>query len=187
MKLVIIEGVDRTGKDTLVGYLQKWHKKWKVVHWTKPVGETDGDKKKYQKAFFEHEMLSYQELKKTSPYDILIWNRGHIGEFVYGTMYRNTQPSEWVSELEKKYLANDLDVYLILLVADPEFVLKNDDGDSFSTKIEDKRDELRKFTDAVFNSKIPNKKIIKVHNETGYLPAETIASQVDKFIHYDGN
>lgn len=117
------------------------------------------------------------------PKDIWIWNRSHLGEFVYGTMYRNTQPKEWVFPMEQRFGFNtDPSVYLLLLTAPPEFLCKRDDGESFSANEMDKIAELRRFDIAFEESGIVNKLRLDVTNDGEYKSKDEIFNQVNKFI-----
>lgn len=182
MKLIIIEGTDRTGKDTLVNQLMENNVTIKR-HWGYPKGETNEEKTLYQKKSFKREFDIYKDFKENSLNNVfMIWNRSHIGEFVYGTIYRNSNPNDWVWKLEKDYEFNVNDIYLILLYADPEFVTSKDDGNSYSSSIEDKAKEINAFLDAFENSLIKNKLKIKVNVENNYTDKNEIYRRVKEFI-----
>ena len=182
MKLVIIEGTDRTGKDTLVKALQEKYPNSQMVHWGYPHGDTNDEKTAYQKMSFGFYMRDYKFKKNRKDLELLIWNRSHIGEYVYGTIYRDSYPDTWIPELEEMYLSNDEDITLVLLEADPEFIVKNDDGESYSNRIEDKKTEISKFQQAFNNSLIINKIKIKVNEGDNYTDAESIFQLVDRTI-----
>jgi thymidylate kinase len=181
-KLVIIEGCDRVGKDTLISGLQSSFPKTATQHWGYPIGDTNEDKTEFQKVDFKLNMMKWRVEKVWDILDLYIWNRSHLGEYVYGTLYRDSYPDTWVPQLEERFLAEEENAYLILLVADPEFIASQDDGQSYSAKIEDKKEELNKFLDAFQDSKIGNKKLIRVHDENGYFSAEKILDSVINFI-----
>lgn len=180
MKLLIIEGTDRTGKDTLIKNLMTKYPNSEMVHWGYPVGDDDDEKTKYQKMSFDYLMSCYKLKKTKSKLDLLIWNRSHIGEYVYGTIYRDSYPDAWIPELENKFLKNDNDVYLVLLQADAEFVITQDDGESYSNKLVDKQKENDKFENAFNNSIILNKTKIKVNNGNKYNSADSIIALVKR-------
>jgi hypothetical protein len=184
MKLIIIEGTDRTGKDTLVNRVIQDHRHVVKRHWGFPKVETNGEKTAYQKRSFREEFVFYDLLYVNTPSDmIMIWNRAHIGEFVYGTIYRDSQPETWVWDLEKEFFMDEIDeVYLVLLYADPEFVAQKDDGKSYSAKIEDKTREISAFLNAFENSGIKNKLKIKVNEGNSYIDRELIYTTVKQFI-----
>jgi thymidylate kinase len=181
-KLIIIEGQDRSGKDTLIRNLQIKYPSSRTTHWGYPSGKTNDEKTEWQKSSFKSEFENWKLSKELNVLDYVIWNRSHIGEYVYGTLYRNSEPSTWIPALEDEYLKNDPDVYLVFLSADPVFTLSQDDGNSYSVKLDDKKLELQAFSSAVESSAIRNKITFSVHNENGYYPAEGILHQVLKFI-----
>lgn len=182
MKLVIIEGTDRTGKDTLVKALQEKYTNSQMVHWGYPQGDTNEDKTEYQKMSFGYYMRDYKFKKMMNNLDLLIWNRSHLGEYVYGTLYRDSYPDTWIPEMEEMFLSNDENITLVLLEGDPKFIVKNDDGESYSNKVEDKRNEITKFQEAFNNSQIINKIKIKVNEGDNYIDAESIFNLVDRTI-----
>jgi len=190
MKLLIIEGPDRCGKNTLIKNLTSQAENFVVRHFGSVKGETDMEKRNFQFQFFkkEFELASLRPRfempdKERYPRDIWIWNRAHLGEFVYGKMYRNTNPEEWVMKMESLF-AMDIDpsVHLLLLTADPEFLCKRDDGLSFTADVEKKKKEIENFEKAFNTSKIMNKKILNVSNGENYLDAAIILDEVNKFL-----
>ena len=190
MKLLIIEGPDRCGKNTLIKNLTSQAENIVVRHFGSAKGKDDMEKGNFQYQFFkkEFELASQRSKfempdKERYPRDIWIWNRAHLGEFVYGKIYRNTQPEQWVMKMEELYsLDIDPSVYLLLLTADPEFLCKRDDGLSFSAELDKKTQELASFRDAFDRSKIMNKKILNVSNGENYLDAAIILDEVNKFL-----
>ena len=185
MKLVIVEGTDRVGKDTLVNRLIEESKSSFKRHWSFPIGSNDKEKTEYQKKSFTTEFSLYCDISSDySDLDILmIWNRSHLGEFVYGTLYRNSDPESWVWDLEKSYLFDeDPDIYLILLDTDPEFVVSKEDGNSYSSKLEDKKKEINLFRKVFEESRIINKLMIKVNENDSYVSKEEIYQKVKVFI-----
>lgn len=183
MKLIIIEGTDRTGKDTLANRLIQDRRNVVKRHWGYPQGNTNEEKTRHQKNSFREEFGLYDLLYTNGPDMDMIWNRAHIGEFVYGTIYRDSQPETWVWALEKEYyFEEDANVYLILLHADPEFVAAKDDGKSYSAKLEDKTKEVSAFVSAFHKSSIQNKIQIKVNDGNEYVSHDAIYETVKKFI-----
>lgn len=187
MKLLIIEGGDRVGKNTLIESVAREYTHVIHRHWGFPKGETDAEKTAFQKDFFNWEFKLHNILQTASndvdKNSIIIWNRSHIGELVYGTIYRNSQPETWVMDLEKKYCFDQADnIYLVYLHADPEFVIKQDDGKSYSANLEDKQTELAKFFDAINKSSIRKKLSIKVNENGEYKNEQDILNSVFNFI-----
>ena len=184
MKLVIVEGLDRVGKNTLIDSISADYANVIKRHWSYPKGETNEEKTQYQKDTFRFEFDLYKEMNFRLQEDsLMIWNRSHIGELVWGSLYRNSQPETWVYELEQEYgLDKNLDVYLIYLWADPNFIVKEDDGNSYSAKLADKQKELDHFNLAVHCSEIKKKLVIKVNSDDHYISKEIIKRAVTNFI-----
>jgi thymidylate kinase len=193
MKLLIIEGPDRCGKNTLIKNLASQAENYVVRHFGTAKGETDFEKRDHQFQFFKKEFTLASQRhqfempdKVRYPKDIWIWNRAHLGEFVYGKIYRNTRPEEWVMQMESLFgMDIDPSVYLLLLTADPGFLCKNDDGQSFSADIDNKKSELYQFDVAFDKSKILNKMRLNVSNgDESYLDQDIILDTVNKFLNF---
>lgn len=189
MNHIIIEGLDRVGKDTLIQNLCNTAQNYMVRHFSKPIGETNEEKIEYQKSDFHSEFilsLTRESIHKY-PNDLYIWNRAHIGEYVYGRMYRDYDPS-WIFDLETKMdFDKDDSIYLILLYADADFLIQREDGESLSDKLEDRIQEINLFKEAIDKSHIKNKLIIKVNEGNNYKPKDDILNEVLSFIKQDYN
>ena len=190
MKLLIIEGPDRTGKNTLINKFCNQAENHIVRHWGTANGDTDMEKRNFQYQFFKKEFQLASERNKfiipdknRYPNDIYIWNRSHIGEFVYGEMYRNTKPEDWVLRMEKDFSFDiDPSIYLVLLTATPEFLVKRDDGLSFSNKVADKMKEIDRFNRGFVESSIMNKMIVDVNHGSDFRDSDEIFNDINKFI-----
>lgn len=186
MKIICVCGGDGLGKNTLIENIAKFYNldNVHIRHLGKPPkkfpeGITPFE---FQKTCFykEGNFLEYiNKMELDEPYNyyenVVIFNRFIWGEFVYGQMFRKTDPKEiktFLNNFESTYLYND--PILILLTADPEFFLDKEDGQSFSKNIEDKTKELELFDQAFDNSMILNKIRIKVNKEDQYKPKEEI-------------
>jgi hypothetical protein len=186
MKLLIVEGLDRCGKDTLISAVSKDYRHVVKRHWSYPVGDTNKEKTLYQKNSFMREFY-LQHLIRNSPEfskdSIFIWNRAHLGEYVYGTLYRFSDPESWIPDLEKSYhFDTDPEIYLVFLYADPDFIVGQEDGKSYSSSAYDKQQEILKFEDAFNKSLIKNKLKIKVNNGNNYISTDEIFEQVNRFL-----
>lgn len=192
MKLLVIEGPDRCGKNTLIKSLTAQAENYVVRHFGTAKGDDDFEKRDYQFQFFkkEFELASNRSKfdmpdKERYPRDIWIWNRAHLGEFVYGNMYRSTRPEQWVMKLETLFgMEIDPSIYLLLLTASPEFLCKRDDGQSFTSDIGKKQREILAFHDAFQQSKILNKCIIDVSDRDEYKSKDIILDSVNKFLKF---
>jgi thymidylate kinase len=198
MKLLIIEGPDRTGKDTLIKNISEEYPFRVYSHFGFPKGETLKEKHQYQMESFNREFNLQHAIRNEwhdlqvgglflgqdsnhNPKGIYIWNRSHIGECVYGPMYRSSKP-DWIYQMEEAYLADDYEVCLVYLYADPEFLVKNDDGKSHSADLTSKEAEIALFHQAVDKSCIKNKVKIKVNDGNHYTDAGSILSIVKRAI-----
>lgn len=192
MKLLVIEGPDRCGKNTLIKSLTAQAENYVVRHFGTAKGNDDFEKRDYQFQFFkkEFELASNRSKfdmpdKERYPRDIWIWNRAHLGEFVYGNMYRNTRPEQWVMKLETLFgMDIDPSIYLLLLTASPEFLCKRDDGQSFTSDIDKKKKEILAFHAAFQQSEIANKCIIDVSDGDEYKSKDIILDNVNKFLKF---
>ena len=192
MKLLLIEGPDRCGKNTLIKNLTSQAENYVVRHFGTAKGKTDFEKRNHQFQFFKKEfelsnLRPQLEMpdKERYPRDIYIWNRAHLGEFVYGKMYRETHPESWVMQMETLFgLDLDPSIYLLLLTAPPEFLCKRDDGQSFSAAVDKRAHEITSFKQAFDTSKIINKMILDVSNGDEYLDQAIILDKVNKFLNF---
>jgi polyphosphate kinase 2 (PPK2 family) len=185
MKLIIFEAQDRCGKDSHIQELIKGLKNYTVRHWSFPEGNTPEEMTTWQKRSFNEEFSHYSSLRHQFSNDnhVLVWNRSHIGEMVYGTIYRNSNPQSWVPQLETLYgFGQDSQIYLIHLVADVDFLVSQDDGNSYSNEIEKKSEEAEKFNEAIQQSSIQNKITIKINNGKDYRDFNAISNEIRNFI-----
>jgi len=183
MKLVIFEGIDRTGKNTQINNLINKYSNVNIRHWRAPDSKSHINSQYAQKLKFHQEFNNYLIEKRLNNSDLLIWNRSHVGEYCYGSLYRNTK-SDWIFDLEKIYkFYEDNNVYLINFYADPEFILYKDDGKSLGRTLELKQKEINLFQEAVDLSHIINKINIKVNNKNDdFIPEQEIFGKILDFI-----
>lgn len=108
----------------------------------------------------------------------IIFNRSHLGETVYGPLYRNYS-GDYVFDIEKNYV-NELrnELYLITLTNDPHTIWNRDDGKSFYKNEEGIRAEVEGFTRAHRLSKIKNKLMLNV----GTASADEISNIIIDFL-----
>jgi thymidylate kinase len=211
MKLIILEGGDNLGKSLLIKGLCEYFNYDNVTirHFGKPPkGLTPLEVLNFQFKCFRNEaelvgQICAKHVHTNLKYyeETAIWNRSHLGEYVYSQMFRGGNPVELKEKLlffENYHFFNDylLDRYLITLTATPEFFLSKEDGESFSKNIEQKTKELELFEEAHKFSLIKNKLLVKVDKETELLtgtewrkqgpnifrPKEDILNEVLNFI-----
>ena len=87
-------------------------------------------------------------------FDVIL-NRSHVGEFVYGNLYRKLEP-EWVFDLHKHVLLSQWqqDFYFddvnpkiktLIVVDNGENIIKRDDGLSLATSVDSFNKEYRRW------------------------------------------
>jgi thymidylate kinase len=186
--IVIVEGIDNIGKDSLINgimshFSQEGLKfKEEVIHFTSPQGNTFEEKRLYQEGFFRKQFQKQLD----NPKSFYFWNRSHLGEYIYGNLYRNTD-SNWIFDLEKEYLEkfkqNDIPIMLFMLEASAEFSLNNDDGKSLANSLEKRNQEIALFNDAFEKTQISKKTKYNVQkNKFDFIPLEQRIIEFNKFI-----
>lgn len=187
MKTIIIEGGDNTGKDTICNQIKLKADNLLYRHWQKPRGTNNQERKEYQrwsfkkefdlrKTFIQDSYLNQSSLQVVNN-DLILWNRSHIGEYVYGQLYRDDDP-QWIYNLENIYNFSEENIFLVMLYADPEFLVENEDGHSFSFTYEEKKKEIELFHEGVDKSIIQNKIKIKVNDGKNYRPRTEIEREI---------
>ena len=194
MKHICIEGGDRLGKNTLIKgiYEALNYDNITIRHFGKPPkGLTPKESLDFQiNAFYKegffikllNEHLNNDNLQYFE--NILIWNRSHLGEFVYGQMFRGLAKNDIKNKL-LKFESSNLDLentYLITLTAEPKFFFSKEDGQSFSQNLEQKERELKLFKEVHELSLIKNKKLIKVDKNGQYKDKDIILGEVLEFL-----
>ena len=170
--VIIIEGPDRVGKDSLIRNLNNrfYRENLVNIHYS---AIHPYDKKMPIRELSENINRTMFNLLNTNFNFIL--NRAHLGEMVYAPKYRN-YPGDYVFELEKNLKRTD--VFLILLTDSPETLAKRDDGKSISNKVQDIENEIELFRKALKMSGIKNKLEISCCGKT----KDQVASEAIKFI-----
>lgn len=176
MKLIILEGGDRLGKSTLIKGICEHYNYDNVTirHFGKPPkGMTPEEVLKFQFKAFKKEMKLFYNVysrsidRLTYYNEVMIWNRSHLGEYVYSQMFRGGNP-EILRKMLQKYEMGFIsyDVRLITLTASPEFFnSRESDGHELSKTLEQKTKELELFKEAHNFSRIASKLLLKVDKQ----------------------
>lgn len=178
-KYIIIEGMDRCGKDTQIGLIQKQFKNetFHVFHYAKVPFKTQADHIDYNTRLYK-DMFSimFESLGSRRNF---IFNRSHLGESVYSPRYRGYD-GDYVFDIEKNYINVLIDqLVMIVLVNTPEILLEREDGNSLAGKIEDVVYEREAFIRGYEKSGIQSKKLI----ECGIKSIDEIHTEIIEFIH----
>lgn len=173
--IIIVEGMDRCGKSTIVSKIQnelyeRVDKPVVICHYknivTKKQNIFDISKNHYQAGFdfIEKNYLDYN----------LIFDRFHIGEVVYSPIYRSYS-GNYVFNYEKKCVENigDNIIKLIVVVDSINRLLTRDDGMSLSIDFNNKLKEQINFIKAFHQSIIKQKILIDI-SEKNYTLDEVV-------------
>lgn len=181
---ILIDGIDRLGKSTLVESIQKDFGYHLVIHYDKPkvlpfyslqllesgYPNDNEARRLYQ---VETNKVMFSLMKTKNP---IIFDRTHLGEQVYAPLYRKYN-GDYIYEMEKDFVESRPytykdDVVLILLTTS-NFEMLVDDGLSFDPS--KKEEEQARFIQAFERSLLP-KRMVDIHNgKGGYRTANEIA------------
>ena len=195
MKIIIIEGTDRTGKDTLINELKNLYSHTLIIHCGKPVGKTLEEQNLNQDALFNSYINKLYNENYYDVCDLIIFNRAWYGEYVYGTLYRNRQKNDvfnMINDIEQdiKLFINDNskfytkleNVYYVQLINNStELALKNDDGNSISNDENNIMKETSLFYE-IFEKSQLNKKLIVVNDGNKFRDKNDILNEVLDFV-----
>jgi thymidylate kinase len=190
MKVLIIEGIDNVGKNSVITSICEHYEYDNVTirHCGKPPKDVEIPFS-FQTHAFSNEFKIMDKLldsEKNENYyeNRIIYNRFYLGEYVYGQMYRNVTPEKILSFIDffEQRMLQFFDPYLITLYSTPEFAVKVEDGCSISEKIEDKTKEIELFKTIHNHSAINNKLLLKIDNLGEWKSKEEINSTILNFI-----
>lgn len=170
--IFIIEGIDNTGKGTLVDTIQDHLGFHQIIKFDKPkkLSYYNDDAREYQMESFKNAFSMLEGFLSGRKVPKLIFDRFHLGELVYSPFYRGYS-GDYVFDLERKLMASafkkalaSVHIRLILLLANTPENLP-DDGKSFDR---DKAAiEQKIFLDGFHRSAFGNKRLIAVQNSLG--------------------
>lgn len=200
-KIIIIEGMDNCGKDTLIQHIQSMFNGSIMIHSSSPASKDNTyaalEVKATQQNIFEKiEFIIKSDANKVvmgnEMYDCwpIILNRSMYGELIYGPKYRHAGYDfvlDYVRDIELKLESlrlNDNDVYYIQLVTDSvDFIQKNDDGKSLSKNdTEALQDEIDMYNMLYKTVGLSNKLLVTVNIKDRFKAKEVIFNEVDNFI-----
>lgn len=184
---IIIEGLDRLGKDTLINSIKHAHGFYQVIHYSKPTmlecyTNKDGNDpiETKREALFAYQEASFHNLfrlLRDAKSSRLIFNRAHLGEAVYSNMYRGYD-GNYVFAMEDAYKIADAPETRMILLIENFKISKHfiDDNESLGP-VEKREEEQELFIGAFHRSRIKDKKLVCVTSSTGEFkpPAQILA------------
>ena len=178
-RVFIIEGLDRLGKSTLIEGILDVGGFYQVIHFQKPklLSAYQESAMSRADALFKYQKRSFETLfKMVNSNGYFIFDRAHLGEFVYSPLYRN-YGGDYVFDLEHIfYVDMRADVRLILLTEDlSKSTHFEDDGLSFD--ITKREQEQQLFLQAFDRSVIRDKRKICVTGADGHFKPKEIILQ----------
>lgn len=188
MKLIIVEGPDNSGKNTLLHNIIDEYNDVKIIHCHKPDSSAEDPFQAMKDIYWKYVKEVIHD--NTEDYiDVTVFNRFHISEYVYGQIYRNGNPDlikEMISELEEcliQYIGYENIFYVQLTCGSPELLVRNEDGLSLSAGNTDKiKAELDKFNE-IFEFSSLNKIQICINDSAGEFKRRTeIVKEFKNFI-----
>jgi len=190
---VLVEGIDRTGKSTLIDGLLNTLGFFEVVHYAKPklldilLKSESLLHPEATEIFWRSQALkNFQQRAFTNMFHMLssegnfILDRAHLGEAVYAKRYRGYN-GDYVFDLEEHFEQSFGPKFreqsLLVLLHTSNFDFIKDDGLSFD--FDKKEEEQMDFIKAFEKSNFKYKLMIDVNDSTGiFAPAQAILDAV---------
>ena len=188
MKVIIIEGPDNTGKNTLIQSIIDNNKVVKLVHCDKPEVEPGDDPFEEQcRTFYIHAYNAVQD-KLRKDIDVIVFNRYYQGEYVYGQIYRNgdRKKIKEMIKITEEYLLKNFDyddiLYVQLNSSSVNLLKKNDDGKSLSEANMYKIQREIDLFNEVYEYSILKKHKILINDGDNFRTREDILIEFNDFI-----
>lgn len=164
--IIILEGLDRTGKSTLANQLAnhfgpgaiKHHSGSPPKHLTYPQNLIWEENNYY---------LLMEAFNKASRFNTVVIDRFHLGCPVFGKRYRK-YPETVTTETLERQMCIGYNTFLVLLTDDSEELFKRDDGLSFEKSADDFDKTCTEFIKEFSNSTIDNKLHINITKNGGF-------------------
>lgn len=178
-QVIIFEGMERCGKDTQIELMKSAHPEFafRVMHFSNVKGLDADETREYSKKLYRR-TFSLMDFCIAVHDQHLILNRAHLGETVYGKIYRGYE-GNYVYDIEKQFKRVVDNVSLIVLVDEPENVMSREDGESLSEgKIDQISQEKERFELAYKKSIINHKTLININNKD----IDTVKLEIESFV-----
>ena len=187
-KIIIIEGLDNTGKSTLVSSLRDHYEKKGMRVFIDHSGKPDAGLSQNMSAIVQDAMFrcaAYKVPNKDDA-DVIILDRAWYGEYVYGRMYRErskTAVVDMITDCELLVTRKYDNVCLIYMHADDSaFLVRNEDGKSLSGGDASKISLETSMFNAVYDLSRIKKHKITVNTGNKFREKQSILSEAVAFI-----
>lgn len=162
---IIIEGPDNVGKTTLINKLTNHfnYMTFQCLHYGMVKHPTLEQHVAYNKKQYT-ELFKMMQHHTTLDNAGIICDRAHLGEMVYGPIYRG-YTGEYVLDIEKEFINYKPiwdNLFLITLTDKAERLIEREDGESFSIDLDKKLTELANFRHAHESSNIVHKYTVDI-------------------------
>lgn len=172
-KLIIFEGQDRVGKTTLIKSLRKMIKNPKIMGLASSSPPTDITNDWSYTHYYK--LMGMTKELVDSEWTVIM-DRFHIGETVYGPIYRKTK-TDYIFDFESEIFDDNPNIWLITLVAEPEDLVDRDDGESNETSLLEYKKTKEAFEESHHRSCIANKLLVNVSKE-GFVDPQKLLEMI---------
>ena len=174
---IVVEGPDNVGKSTLIKNLKDQFNDitFHTLHYSNVKQPSSDEFIKYSAKMYK-EMFDLMFFVSTKEKSGVICDRSHLGELVYGPVYRGYS-GDYVLDIERsfKHIKPVWDnLVLITLYDEPENLIAREDGLSFSTDLEKKKTEIENFKAAHEKSLIQHKMLLNIKDRDAQAVAQTV-------------
>lgn len=166
--LLIVEGMDRCGKTTLVEQLRKKYFTAPeiLVHHSSSPPKVENPNQ-WEVDHYGRLFDTAHDLVKFGGFNV-IFDRFHLGAIVYGAKYRNADP-DGIYEIDINFFnRSNVDTAIVLLTDYPEAICSRDDGASLENSTEEYEQTRNGFIEAFGGSRCRNKFHINITDNGGF-------------------
>lgn len=162
--IIFIEGPDNVGKSSQIHEINRFFYPkimFHTLHYggVRKPGITSEQYLDYSQKYYS-DMFRMIYMANTQNINLIL-DRSHCGEFVYSQKYRGYS-GDYIFGLEKAWESELSNSFLITFIDEPKNLIAREDGYSFSTNLEDKKEEISKFIEVHENSNIPHKFLLNI-------------------------
>ena len=185
---ILCEGPDNTGKSTLINNIKQHFNQYTLhaLHYSNVKQNTPELVQQYSKKMYT-EMFQQMINVTLSDKSGIICDRSHLGEMVYGPMYRGYS-GEYVLDIEKNFIYFKSfwdNLFLFTLYDSPERLIKRDDALSFTTDLDKKKVEIQNFLNAHEKSNIKHKKLINIEHHNAEQAIQAVVDFIESTTNYN--